>query len=227
MDYEEDDDARLLHDVVSRIAVCLGIVCCARFVFFALSFASEGAEVKLSWRTQWAKPVRCRKLSLSSLAALPSPFQDRPLHHVPLCNHHHHHHHHHLLLLLLGLVLCLLAEISRAALNPLWWHQSHLRRVLLVSLKGMAVGWRGFWQWVKVVQAGKKEGEDGKEEQERREEDTIQQGQQRTMCRLSKGIHPWRRSPSFGGAFWHACHIWCRWARLGCMRRRLTVCTHF
>jgi hypothetical protein len=52
MDYEEDDDARLLHDVVSRIAVCLGIVCCARFVFFALSFASEGAEVKLSWRTQ-------------------------------------------------------------------------------------------------------------------------------------------------------------------------------
>jgi hypothetical protein len=43
---------------------------------------------------------------------------------------------------------------------------------------------------VKVVQAGRKEGEDGKEEQERREEDTIQQGQPRTMCRLSKGIHP-------------------------------------
>jgi hypothetical protein len=55
MDYEDDDDARLLHDVVSRIAVCLGIVCCARFVFglcFLLSFASEGAEVKLSWRIQ-------------------------------------------------------------------------------------------------------------------------------------------------------------------------------
>jgi hypothetical protein len=52
MDYEEDDDARLLHDVISRIAVCLDIVCCTRFVFFALSFASEGAEVKLSWRTQ-------------------------------------------------------------------------------------------------------------------------------------------------------------------------------